>query len=127
MPGWFKCRGGFSFAVEAITRDGIVRDAIGQQLERDEPVEAAVFGLVDHAHTAFAQTFEKPIMRDDPLCHDLNHQKAATTKVPEASPKIAGEEATNQVGAEPYVTTTSNPRASPLVVEGLGFDGTTIL
>jgi hypothetical protein len=65
--GMIQCRGCLGFAVEAIARNWIARDVIGEQLERDKPVQAAVFGLVDHAHAAFAQQFKKPIVRDGAL------------------------------------------------------------
>ena len=51
---------GTRLPLEPAERVRIARDGFGQKLERDEPVQASVLGLVHHAHPA-APTF--PTMR----------------------------------------------------------------
>ncbi len=41
-----------------------MRDLIGQELERDEAVQASVFGFVDHTHPAAAELSENAVMRN---------------------------------------------------------------
>ena len=60
---------GLCFPVEAVARNRIVRDPIGKELERDKPMQPAVLGPVDHTHAAFAEDFEKPIVRDGMTDH----------------------------------------------------------
>ena len=40
----------------------IPRDGLGQELERDEPVQADVFGLVHHAHSAATHLFDDAVV-----------------------------------------------------------------
>ena len=56
-------------AVKAAERGGIVRDAVRKQLERDEPVEPAVFRLVDDTHPATAEHLMEPVVRDGAVAH----------------------------------------------------------
>ncbi len=54
---WTMVQGGrgLRLALEALTRLRVVKGALGQELQRDVAVQAAVFGLVDVAHSASAK------------------------------------------------------------------------
>src|SRR5439155_12077752 len=55
---------GARLPLEPAERLRISRDFLGQKLEGHEPVQANVFGLVDHAHSAPAQLLDDAVMRD---------------------------------------------------------------
>jgi hypothetical protein len=44
------------FALETFQRLAILGQRLGQELERDEPAQAGVFGFEDHTHAAGAPT-----------------------------------------------------------------------
>ena len=56
--------GGLCFALQASERARVVADIFGQEFQRDIAVEAIVFGFVDNAHTAAAETFENAVVRE---------------------------------------------------------------
>ena len=47
----------------------ILGQRLGQELERDEPVQAGVFGLIHHAHAPAAQFLEDAVMRNGSAYH----------------------------------------------------------
>ena len=51
-------------ALETFDGERIGERRIGQELQRDVAAEAEVFGPVDDAHAACAQTFHHPVVRD---------------------------------------------------------------
>jgi len=51
------------FALEAVARRQVVK-SVGQELDGDMPAQARIFGPIDDAHTATAQTLEDPIGAD---------------------------------------------------------------
>ena len=49
-----QARDGFGFALEPVAQIGIARDVLGQDLDRNDAVEARIAGFVDLAHAADA-------------------------------------------------------------------------
>ena len=69
--GMIQRRCGPGFALEAFQGLRVLRDFVGQELQRDEAAERGVFGLVDHAHAAAAQFFDDAVVRDGLADHEL--------------------------------------------------------
>jgi hypothetical protein len=59
----------------------VARDVIGEKLERYEPPQLGVFGLVNHAHAATTQLFDDVVMRNGLADHPV----AMLGKVAQAS------------------------------------------
>ena len=59
-----QCGCGLGFALKAREDLRIAGDIFGQELQRHEAVQAAVFRLVDNAHTAAPELFNDAVMRD---------------------------------------------------------------
>ena len=59
-------QGGGSLGFPLETREGlrVFRDIVGQEFQRDETMEAHVFGLINHAHPTAAKAFEDAIVRE---------------------------------------------------------------
>ena len=55
---------GLGFALEAGEGLRVVGNSFGQELQRDEAMQAHVFSLVDHPHSATAEFLHDPVMRD---------------------------------------------------------------
>ena len=55
---------GLGFALKAGEGLRVAGDIVGEKLESDEAVQAAVFRLVDNAHTAAPEFFNDAVMRD---------------------------------------------------------------
>ena len=51
-------------SVEPAERVRIPRDCLGEKLERDEPVQANVLGLVHHTHPATADSSDDAVVGD---------------------------------------------------------------
>ena len=62
--GMVQRRRRLRLALETRQRLRIARDVVGQELQRDEAVQARVLGLVDHAHAAAAQLLDDAVVRD---------------------------------------------------------------
>ena len=62
--GMVQSGGGFGFAAKTLQCLAVLREVVGKKLESDEAAEASVLGLVDHAHTAAAELFDDPVMRN---------------------------------------------------------------
>lgn len=60
----FDRRGRLCFLDEAAPPIAVVRQVVGQDLERDVTIEARVGGAIDHAHAAAADFFGNPIMAE---------------------------------------------------------------
>jgi hypothetical protein len=52
------------FPAKALERLLVARNVIGKKLERNEPTELSVVGLVHHAHAATTQLFDDVVMRN---------------------------------------------------------------
>ena len=76
--------GGLGFTLEAREDLRVAGDVVGKKFERDETVQAVVFGFVDDAHTAAAEFFEDAVMGDG-----LAHQRRS---VGHGGDMLAGEE-----------------------------------
>src|SRR6202022_1988668 len=50
--------------LETAERLAISSHLLGEELERHEPVQAAILGLIDHAHPATAQLLDDAVVRD---------------------------------------------------------------
>jgi hypothetical protein len=55
---------GLGLALEPLQGDGVAEELLGQELQRDGPVEAGVLGLVDDTHAAAANLLEDAVVRD---------------------------------------------------------------
>lgn len=53
-----------AFAVEAFGEQGVLREFVGQKLQRDEAVEVRLAGLEDEAHAAAPDEFEDFKLRE---------------------------------------------------------------
>ena len=62
--GVIQRRRGLGLALEARQRLRFGGDLVRQELQRNEAVQACVFGLVHHAHAATAEFFQDGVMRD---------------------------------------------------------------
>ena len=62
--GVIERRRGLGFALKPAQSLGIARDFVGKEFQRDETMQASVFGLVNHAHAAAPQLFDNPVVRD---------------------------------------------------------------
>ena len=61
---WMVKRGsGSRFAPKTGQRVGIAGEVFRQKLESDEPVQACVFGLVNHAHASATELLHNAIVR----------------------------------------------------------------
>src|SRR5712692_2198803 len=67
--GMIERGGGFGFAAEALECGGALRGFRRKKLQRDEALEAGVFGFVDDAHATAAQLLEYAIVRDRQADH----------------------------------------------------------
>ena len=56
--------GGLRLAPEALERDRVVEVLRGQELQRDQPVEARVLRLVHDSHAAAAELLEDAVVGD---------------------------------------------------------------
>ena len=74
-------RCGPGFALEARQRLRVPGHFIGQKLEGDEALEAAVFRLVDHAHAASANFFDDAVVRDGLADHVADALRDAILRV----------------------------------------------
>ena len=62
--GMVQRGGGLGFALETAQRLRVSGDVVGKKFQRDEAVQARVFGLVDNAHAAAAELFDDAVVRD---------------------------------------------------------------
>src|ERR1022692_1356212 len=62
--GVVESGGGASFTSETFQGLRVLRNVIGQELERNETTQFGVLGLVDYAHTAAAEFFDDAIARN---------------------------------------------------------------
>jgi hypothetical protein len=53
-------------ALETLQGVGVAGEFVRQEFESDETVQARVFGLVDHAHSAAAQLLDDAVVGDAP-------------------------------------------------------------
>lgn len=60
--GQRACRPRFAF--KALQQLRILDEAVRDEFQRDKAAEFGVFRLVNHAHTAAAETLENAVMRD---------------------------------------------------------------
>jgi hypothetical protein len=63
-------RGDAGFATETVERFGMRGELARQELQRDVPAEAHIFGAIDDAHAAAAQPVDDPIVPDGCSDHD---------------------------------------------------------
>ena len=56
--------GGTRFAAEAFQRLRVLRDLVGEKLERDKAAELGVLGLVNHTHAAAAELLDDAVVGD---------------------------------------------------------------
>jgi len=61
-----QCGGRLRFAFETRQRLRIAGHAFRKKFQRYEAVQPGVFGLIDHAHSAAAQSLHNAVMREDP-------------------------------------------------------------
>ena len=62
--GVIQSGSGLGFASKAFQRLVVFRKFLGQELERDKPMELGVLGLIDHAHAAATELLHDPILQD---------------------------------------------------------------
>ena len=62
--GMIEGGGRLRFPLETFQSLAILGQGLGQELERDKPVQAGVFSLVDHAHAPATQFLEDAVMRN---------------------------------------------------------------
>ncbi len=67
--GMIERRRRLRLALKTAQSLGIFRYVIGQELERDKTLEASVFGLKHHAHTAASEFLQNAVVRDDLVSH----------------------------------------------------------
>ena len=56
--------GGLGFPLETRKRLGILGEIIGEEFQRDKPMQPRVLGFVDHTHAAAAEFFDDPVVRN---------------------------------------------------------------
>src|SRR5262249_42843595 len=59
-----QCGSSTGLTTEALQRLGVLSHTVGKKLQRNEAAEFQVFGLVDDAHSATAESFENTVVRD---------------------------------------------------------------
>ena len=64
-------RGGAGLALEPFDRARILRQLLGEELQRDSTPQPRVFGQVDNAHAALAQLIQDAIVRDGLADHPV--------------------------------------------------------
>ena len=62
--GMVQHGGGARLTAKALQSQRIASDIIGKKLEGHKPAQAAVFGLVDQAHSSTAELADDAVMRD---------------------------------------------------------------
>src|SRR5215831_9972929 len=62
--GMIQCGGRTSFTVKALDGSHVVRDLMGQELERYLASETSVLGAIDNAHAAASNLFNNPVVRN---------------------------------------------------------------
>src|SRR5229473_3561613 len=62
--GMIQCRGCLRLPLEPSERLGVACDVFGEELQRDETMEAGILGFIDDSHTAAAELFNYAIMQD---------------------------------------------------------------
>ena len=61
--GMIQRRSGLRFALKTSQCLLVLGHRIGQEFQRDEPVQPGVLGLIDHTHPAAAEFFDDAVMR----------------------------------------------------------------
>jgi hypothetical protein len=69
--GMVQGGGGTRLAAETFQGLRVLRDVVGQELERDEAAQVSVLGLVHHAHPAAAEFADDTVVRDRRIDHAL--------------------------------------------------------
>ena len=67
--GMVQRRGGLRLALKSFEGLRVLRDFLGQELQRDEAVQVGVLGLVHHAHSTAAQLLDDAVVRDGRVNH----------------------------------------------------------
>ncbi len=67
--GMVESGSGASFTPEAFQRLRVPGHVIWQELQRDEPAELRILGLVYHSHAAAAELFQNAVARDSLADH----------------------------------------------------------
>src|SRR5579872_824004 len=67
--GMVQRTGGASLAAESADRGWILREPLGQELQRNQATESNVASFVNHSHSAASELFENAVVRDGPLGH----------------------------------------------------------
>src|SRR5690242_1780206 len=65
------------FTTKALKRLGIPRQVLRQELERHEPTEPRILGLVHHTHPAAAELFDDLVVGDFPADHEWRRNLVA--------------------------------------------------
>jgi hypothetical protein len=69
--GMVQRRGSAGFQAKALEALRIASDVFGEKLESDRASEVGIFGFVDDAHSAAAEFFEDPVVRDGLADHGI--------------------------------------------------------
>ncbi len=69
--GMVESRGRLRLSLETGQGLGVLRDRVGQKLQRHKPVQVDVLSLVDHTHAATAKLFNDAVMRDGLADHGI--------------------------------------------------------
>ena len=64
MFGMIEGRGGLRFTLEAAEGLRVAGDFVGQEFQGDKTMQAGVFGLVYHTHSATTELLDDAVMRD---------------------------------------------------------------
>ena len=64
-------RSGPRFTPKTLERVGVAGELLWQKLERHEPTEVEVFGLVHYAHAAGTELFDEAVMGNGVASHDV--------------------------------------------------------
>ena len=64
MLGWFSAEAAWASRRKRSRAWGSLARVFGQEFQGDEAVEEGVFGFVDDAHSAAAESFEDAVVRD---------------------------------------------------------------
>ena len=75
--GMVQHGGGARLTAKALQSQRIASDIVGKKLEGHKPAQAAVFGLVDHAHAATADFVRNPVVGNRRVDHHDVGRKVA--------------------------------------------------
>ena len=64
--GMVERGGGLRLALESFQSLAVARHFIRQEFQRDEAVQGSVFGFIHYTHSAAAEFFEHPVVRNHP-------------------------------------------------------------